>query len=233
MVKLREVGFTEFLELVDYLESISEGGTQALIGRFFPFMSATEELELNYVIDTREQTRFEAFREAHPDMEVDPEGKTEPSKKDYWEVHLKSIEAVHEMASKYLEKRGGIEDLQNKPNTQITSARSLKPLLSMPRQDPAFYVPKRKLFLDKHPNGALSKQRVEDAEKRLRNLKIAPNSVMTAMFAFCSSKKPENYRVFVDHFLRRLEILSEDSELKSDVNRDFLAALKTLSETNK
>jgi hypothetical protein len=233
MVKLREVEFTEFLELVDYLESISEGGTQALIGRFFPFMSATEELELNYIIDTRNWGRFNAFKEAHPEMDVDPEGKTDPSPKDYWEVQLKSIEAVHEMASSYLNKSKGIEDISNKPNTQIVSAKSLKPLLSMPHQDPAFYVPKKKLFLDKHTSGILNRARVEDAESSLRRLGIAPNTFMIYVFSYCSSKKEENYKVFLDHLFRRLSILSEDSALKSQSNREFLEAIKSVSQRNK
>jgi hypothetical protein len=233
MVKLRDVGFSEFLELVDYLESISEGGTQALIGRFFPFMSATEELELNYIIDTRDQGKFNAFRDAHPEMDVDPEGKTDPSPKDYWEVQLKSIEAVHEMASSYLDKRKGIEDISNKPNTQIVSAKSLKPLLSMPHQDPAFYVPKKKLFIDKHESGTLNKARIEDAESTLRRIGVAPNTFMIYVFAYCSSKKEENYKVLLDHLFRRLSILSEDSALKSQENRDFLHAVKSVSERNK
>jgi hypothetical protein len=233
MVKLKEVSFEEFLELVDYLESISEGGTQALIGRFFPFMSATEEFELNYVIDTREKANFERFRESYPEMNIDPDGKTEPSPKDYWEVHLKSLENVHQMASKYLEGRTGSEGMPNKPNGQIVAARSLEPLIRLPRQDPSFYIPRKKLFLDKHGTGPITRSRVEMAEADLRSVGVAPNTFLTPMLAYCESKKIENYRVFVDHLLRRLSILSEDKHLRSDVNRHFLAAVKSVSERNK
>jgi hypothetical protein len=233
MVKLKDVGFDEFLELADYLESISEGGTQALIGRFFPFMSATEELELNYVIDTRDRSQFERFRDSHPEMEVDPEGRTEPSKKDYWEVHLKSIDSVHEMASKYLERNDGVEDIPGKPNTQIRNAKSLEALWRMPFQDPSYYVMKRKLFMDKHSTGIINPERLSSAEATLRSLGIAPNTFMVYLFAYCSSKKFENYRVFADHVLRRISLLGEDGNLKSESSRSFLEAIKRVSERNK
>lgn len=233
MIELREVSFEDFIELVDYLDSISEGGTQALLGRFFPDISSTQELELSYVVETRNREFFESFKSKNPDIKMDPEGRSEPSRKNYWEIELKSLDSVHAMASDYLSRHSGIEDVQNKPNTQVANAKSLSCLASMPKMDPSFYVIKRKMFLDKNVIPSINGGRIERAEASLRSLGIAPNTFLTYFFAYCSPKKPDNYRIFADHVLRRLVLLSQPGAMESQSNVDFLAAVKSVSEKNK
>jgi hypothetical protein len=232
MTKLKEMSFGELVELIDYLDSVSEGGTQAFIGRFFPNLTAVQELELGYVIDSRDEKAFEKFRSDYPDMDIDPEGRSEPSEKRYWEIGERSLNYTYDLALAYLKSRNFREDIPNKPNTQIYNARTLAFLKNMPWQDPSFYVGRKKLFMDKNGRGPLSPERVSEAESKLRSLGVPPNKFMTYLFSYCENKKYENYRVVVDHLFRRIDILSEDKDLSSQSNRDFLDAIKSISEKN-
>jgi hypothetical protein len=83
MEKLKNLEYNDFIELVDYLNSLSDGAAIALIGKFFPNLTAVQELELNQVMESRDEDDYNLFKNEYPEMEIDPKGKSEPIKKNY------------------------------------------------------------------------------------------------------------------------------------------------------
>jgi hypothetical protein len=227
---LRDLEYSEFLKLMDYLDSISENTAISLIGNFFPKLSALQELEIGYIIDSKDEQAFEKFKSDYPDLEIDEQGKSEAVKKDYWEITEKSLNYTYDMAFHSLKSNNFLDNTLGKVNTQIYNAKTLACLNNMTYQDDNAYLFKRKLFIDKFRLGFGS---FNNAEIILKNKGLDASKFFVYVIAYCKDKKYENFSKFLDHLFRRIELISKDTELKSSSNKEFLDNIISIINKNK
>jgi hypothetical protein len=228
---LKELEFENFLELVNYLDSITEEAASLAIGGFFPGLTAVQELELNHIIETKEKDLFEKFKSDYPDIEIDPEGTSTPVQKNYWEVAEKALNHVYDLAFNSLKKSNFKDSSPAKENTQIYNARTLSCLKNMEYVNSSFYYPNRKLFIEKFPQ--ISLLTLEMAESNLKKKEIDAESFMSYVLTYCKKKKYENFATFIDHLLRRIDVLSSDKDMSSHSNIDFLDSINRVINKNK
>jgi hypothetical protein len=231
MEHLRDLEYTNFLELLEYLESVTGDAAISVIGNFFPNLTALQEIELGYIIDSKDEKSFERFKEEYPDLEIDPEGKAQPKDKNYWEVTEKALNYTFDAAFSNLKHNNFKDDSQNKGNSQVYNAKTLAGLKNIDFQEPSMYPFKRKLFIDK--NKQLSHREFNRIESLLRSLDIDPNKLLIYVIAYCKDKKYENYNLFLDHVFKRIELLVEDKNLVSNSNKDFLESINAIINKNK
>jgi hypothetical protein len=231
MEKLRDLSYENFLELLEYLDSITENVAIAAIGNFFPTLTALQELEIGYIVDSRDRDAFERFKEEYPDLDIDPEGKSEPEEKKYWQVTEKALNHTYDLAFNYLKNNNFKDDTNNKGNTQIYNAKTLAALKNMEYQDYLLYSFKRKLFIDKYPY--ISYKEFNRIEAVLRLTGIDPNKFMIYVVVYCKDKKYENFNLFLEHLFKRIEILEVDKDLISQSNKEFIEAINTVINKNK
>jgi hypothetical protein len=231
MELLRDLNYEDFSELITYLESITDNAAMIAIGSFFPKLSALQEIELGYIVDSKDRDAFERFKEEYPDLEIDPEGKSQPEEKRYWEVTEKALNHTYDLAFNYLKNNNFKDDSPDKGNTQIYNAKSLAALKNMEYQDSSIYPFKRKLFLDKNPY--LSNKEFNKIESVLKSISVDPNRLMIYVISYCKDKKYHNFNVFLEHLFKRIEILAEDKDMTSQSNKDFLEAINTIINKNK
>jgi hypothetical protein len=231
MELLRDLNYEDFSELITYLESITDNAAMIAIGSFFPKLNALQELELGYIVDSKDRDAFERFKEEYPDLEIDPEGKSQPEEKRYWEVTEKALNHTYDLAFNYLKNNNFKDDSPDKRNTQIYNSKSLAALKNMEYQDSSIYPFKRKLFLDKNPY--LSNKEFNKIESVLKSISVDPNRLMIYVISYCKDKKYHNFNVFLEHLFKRIEILAEDKDMTSQSNKDFLEAINTIINKNK
>jgi len=227
---LRDLEYSEFLKLMDYLDSISENTAISLIGNFFPKLSALQELEIGYIIDSKDEKAFEKFKSDYPDLEIDEQGKSEATKKDYWEITEKSLNYTYDMAFQSLKSNNFLDNTFGKINTQIYNAKTLACLNNMEYQDNTAYLLKRKLFIDKYNLGFKS---FNEAESILKEKGLETSKFFVYVVGYCKDKKYENFNKFLDHLFRRIELISRDTELKSSSNKEFLDNIISIINKNK
>jgi hypothetical protein len=231
MAFLRDLYYKEFVDLIDFLEGVSEGGAIESIGKFFPQMTAVQEMELGYIIDSKNEEAFNRFKSDYPDMEIDAEGKSTPIKKDYWEITEKSLNYTFQMALEELKGSDFRDKSSDKANTQIYNAKTLSCLKNMEKLDPSIYYFKRKLFIEKNAS-YISDSQFNDVEDILKRLGVKHQSFMNYVVEYCKEKKYKNFRLFIDHLFRRIDILSLDLSLKSASNKEFLESIKSVVDKN-
>jgi hypothetical protein len=231
MELLRDLNYEDFSELITYLESITDNAAMIAIGSFFPKLNALQELELGYIVDSKDRDAFERFKEEYPDLEIDPEGKSQPEEKRYWEVTEKALNHTYDLAFNYLKNNNFKDDNSDKGNTQIYNAKSLAALKNMEYQDSSIYPFKRKLFLDKNPY--LSNKEFNNIESVLKLIGVDPNKLMIYVISYCKDKKYNNFNIFLEHLFKRIEILAGDKDMTSQSNKDFLEAINTIINKNK
>jgi hypothetical protein len=231
MEKLQNLTFEDFIQLVNYLESATEGAAMAAIGNFFPELSALQELELGYIVDTKDEASFERFRNEHPDLVIDPSGKTEPSEKNYWEIKEKALNHAYDSAFNSLSQEGFQDRSKSKINTQIYNAKTLAALKNMEYSDPSIYPFKRKLFIDK--NQELSNREFNRIEDILKSIGLEPSKFMIYVLNYCKDKKYDSFNFFLDHLFSRIELLSDDKEKVSEYNKSFYDSINEVCNKNK
>jgi hypothetical protein len=231
MELLRDLNYEDFSELITYLESITDNAAMIAIGSFFPKLNALQELELGYIVESKDKNAFERFKEEYPDLEIDPEGKSQPEEKRYWEVTEKALNHTYDLAFNYLKNNNFKDDNPDKGNTQIYNAKSLAALKNMEYQDSSIYPFKRKLFLDKNPY--LSNKEFNKIESVLKLIGVDPNKLMIYVISYCKDKKYNNFNIFLEHLFKRIEILAGDKDMTSQSNKDFLEAINTIINKNK
>jgi len=228
---LKELEFENFLELVRYLDSITEESASLAIGGFFPSLTAIQELELNHIIEMKEKDLFEKFKSDYPDIEIDPEGTSIPIQKNYWEVAEKALNHVYDLAFNSLKKSNFKDNSPASENTQIYNAKTLSCLKNIEYISPALYYPNRKLFLDKFPQ--ISFLSIESAELNLKKKGVNSESFLSYVIFYCKKKKYENFATFIDHLFRRIDVLSSDKDMSSYSNIDFLDSINSIINKNK
>jgi hypothetical protein len=228
----KDLDYSNFIELIDYLNSISDNNAISVIGSFFPSLTAVQELEMSYIIDSRDERAFEKFKIDYPDLEVDVEGKSEPSRKDYWEITERSLNYTYELAFSNLKSNNFRDESLNRGNTQIYNAKTLAVLKNMNAEDDRAYFMRRKLFLDKGENYIVSQEKFNKIEKIISELGLDSSKFMVYVLNHIKEKKFENYRLFLEHLFKRIELLSLDKDLKSASNKDFVDNIKTVINKN-
>lgn len=231
MELLRDLNYEDFSELVTYLESITDNAAMIAIGNFFPKLTALQELELGYIVDSKDRDAFERFKQEYPDLEIDPEGTSQPEEKRYWEVTEKALNHTYDLAFNYLKNNNFKDESLDKGNTQIYNAKTLAALKNMEYQDHSLYPFKRKLFLDKNPY--LSNKEFNKIESVLKSINLNPSGLMIYVISYCKDKKYQYFNVFLEHLFKRIEILAEDKDMTSQSNRDFLEAINAIISKNK
>ncbi len=239
MNTIKDLEYSNFIELVEYLKSISgeenEDGKMGFVlnrmGNFFPELTSLQELELGYVLDNLDKEKYERFRDNNPDIRVDETGKSSPSKKDYWMIKEKALNHLFDMAQNNLKSKDFKDNHPDRLDTQVHNAKTLSPLKNMQKQDSIAYAFKRALFFKK-----FSFMPAEDFvkyEKHMEELGVEDYTVFLNYFlSYCYNKKYKNFSIFFEHVLKRIEILYSDKDLKSQFNKDFLEAIKSIVNKN-
>ena len=80
-------------------------------------------------IDILVEDSFNLFKAQNPDIVIDPDGKSEPTEKNYWEIELLSLESVYINATD-----DGIV------NTQVRDAKELKYLKKYKGNTPSEFI---------------------------------------------------------------------------------------------
>jgi hypothetical protein len=233
MNALRDLSHSEFVELVKFLNSLSEESNAMLnIGGFFPKLTAVQELELSYVIENDNNERlFEKFKSDYPDLEIDPEGASTPSKKNYWEIAERSINYTYDLAFNDLKSNNFKDGSPDKGNTQIYNSRTLACLKNMPVDKKVIYFIQRKLFIDKFA-GYLGLKDFRHIEDILKELGLDYQTFLSYVILYVKEKKYKNFGLFLSHLFKRIELLKSDKELKSQSNREFLESIKIVINKN-
>lgn len=230
---MKEMEYEDLVSLLEYLEEKHQDKAQLILDRFFPDLDAEQTLEFNNVCaeilnkgDGKEL--FEKFKEAHPDATVDPEGKSEPVKKDFWKITLKGLEELHTLASENLKATSFKDDTPFHVDTQVVNARSLAPLINMETSTKQ-YLSRRVLFLKKYESDLINKKVLNKYEEILKQL-VGNVNLLSRLLSYCETRNYGEYRFFVKHVFNRLDCLHQDTELSDQRNVDFLENIKKIKE---
>jgi hypothetical protein len=236
MEKLQNLEYNNLIELLNYLESLSESDipeetevfVEEKIQNFFPHLNAVQQLELSYIVKNRDEKAFELFRESYPDLEIDPTGQSIPDEKQYWQLTENSLNSIYDLAIQDLEANRFMDRSYNKVNTQVYNARTLACLKNMEAMKYDNYVLHRKLFLD---NSTLTNKQMKVVEDGLKELGLKPAAFLINVIKYCHKRK-EDYSIFLDHLFKRIEVLIADKELTSDSNKEFLSNINSIIDKN-
>jgi hypothetical protein len=239
---LKDLDFENLVELLEYLENISNKETkeerlnfvEERIGNFFPNLSAIQEIELSYIINNRDRDSFELFKASYPNLGIDVEGRSVPKDKNYWEIRETSLESVYQFALEELSKYE-VDKSKYRINSQVYNAKTLDELKNMSPHRPDLYIYQRKLFLDRWRGINLTDPReFNRVEKLLIDiLGEKTNAFLIDVVEYCKSKNDaRQFLTFLEHLFERIEILSLDKELTSETNRLFLENINTIINKN-
>jgi hypothetical protein len=236
MEKLQNLEYDNFIDLLNYLESLSESDipeeievfVEEKIQKFFPHLNAVQQLELSYIVKNRDRKTFELFKESYPELDIDPTGQSTPDEKQYWQLTENSLNSVYDLAVQDLETNRFIDRSYNKVNTQVYNAKTLACLKNMETMKYDNYIFHRKLFLD---SSATTNKKMKVVEESLRKLGLQPAAFLINVIKYCHKRK-EDYSIFLDHLFKRIEILSADKKLSSEGNREFLSNINSIIDKN-
>jgi len=237
MEKLGGLDYNNFIELLDYLESLSEYETEEETGvfveekihSFFPNLDAVQEIELSYIISNRDKKLFEVFKQNNPEVEVDPTGQSVPKDRDYWQLTENALNSVYTLAKEDLESTKFIDKSYNKVNTQVYNAKNLNCLANMESMKYDSYLMHRKLFLDS--SNIKTGKEFNELERKLTEIGVKPSQFLINVVKYCYKRK-DDYSVFLRHLFDRIEVLHSDNELTSESNKSFLDSINTVIAKN-
>lgn len=237
MEKLGGLDYNNFIELLDYLESLSEYETEEETGvfveekihNFFPNLDAVQEIELSYIISNRDKKLFEVFKQNNPDIELDPTGQSTPKDRDYWQLTENALNSVYTLAKEDLESTKFIDKSYNKVNTQVYNAKNLNCLANMESMKYDSYLMHRKLFLDS--SNIKTGKEFNELERKLTEIGVKPSQFLINVVKYCYKRK-DDYSVFLRHLFDRIEVLHSDNELTSESNKSFLDSINTVIAKN-
>lgn len=229
MKKISELTYEDLCELLKFISSLNgeKAESEDIIGRFFPSLTALQLLEFTHlcdaIINNDENARvlFDRFVLNNPDVLVDPEGKSTPSEKNYWEISLQSVDMIYEMARDYLEKHD-FED-RTPMNIHLQAYMGMHPeALNALDKSKTAYGYKRVMFFKKHPEKHyLSHKKLNHMEKAL-DIIIGSHKVLSKVLDFViEAKEEDSYKIFVEHFFTRIDTLLLDTERKYPSNQLF------------
>ena len=244
MKYLKDLSFENLVELLEYLENISDKETreerltfvEERIGNFFPNLSALQELELSFIVNNRDKDSFEIFKASYPDLEIDNTGRSTPKDKNYWEIRHTSLESVYQFALEELSKSDK-DKTKYKINTQVYNAKTLDDLKNMNPKRPDLYMFQRKLFLDKWRGLQITDPREFNNIERILSSILKDEKKTSAFLVnvieYCKPKNnAHEFETFLNHLFERIKILGLDTSLSSEVNRQFLDNINTIINKN-
>jgi hypothetical protein len=195
-------------------------------------MDALQQMEMDYIADSRSEFAFDRFRNDYPDLRIDESGTSVPKKKNYAEIRAKALDEVYSEAYSNLRKANFHDSSKSDEDSQIYNAKSLSCLENaIPKLDPKDYAPARFMFLKKHPDDAISIGRIEEY---IGKLGFDPKPISAAIVSYCSRKgKEESYRSFLFHLSNRLEVANKDANRDLPMTKDLIGRLKSLEELKK
>lgn len=231
MKRISEMNYENFKELLLFLKEKYETPTELLSGlqKFFPNLTAVQEMELMYVCDAilneleYAEKLFTGFIEKYPEIEVDETGKSEPAKKAYWELELETLEVMYKNSKDYM-KAHKRDMTKSKVHEQTINARELTCLMSMPKSNVP-YLYRRVLYLKNNPKGIQASE-FDKAEKELEQLNISREVLGVFLAYLQKTQKNVSQNTFTKHFLSRLLLATKDQN--NEINKKFIKSLKKI-----
>lgn len=205
--------FKEFIELLDFLNKIDNGEDIYLkLGRFFPKLSAEEEIELVYIYEEKDEGKYDEFMKN--EIFYDPEGRSKPEPRHHWQIVLKLIEQLYD----------SVKDNPTERELQVIHAKTLEPLYSVSGE--TSYTMSRAVFLKKFPE---QMNKILDIEQNITDLEL-PDEFMRRFGRYLSTmRKVSDFDVFVSNIKTRLYILKADKDLMNPVNEEFKETILAVS----
>lgn len=237
---IESLQYNEFKDLIFYLKEISiekdekEQVKYVLknIERFFPSLSTLEQLEFNKILlDTLDEKDdaeklFIDFKEKYPKIEIDPHGKSTPTKKNYWEITLASLENIYYTAFEDLRRNSFIDNNKYKLNTQVYNAKNLTPFINKGKIT-SNYIFNRQIFLKKNSSQLINSTNLRNMENILKKV-VGNVDLLNSLLDYIKNEKYENYSLLVDHLFTRIELLGQDPNLTNQITKDFYEKIKEI-----
>lgn len=239
MSKITEIKFSEFSELSKFLND-GDNGSLLLerLSRFFPNANASEIFDISYAAelaasdDPNAERAYAAMLENCADVEVDPTGMSEAhAPKDGWRITLRTMDTIYRNAENMLKESNYSDSSKHKVNSQAYNAMNLFNMANAEYNE-KYDIAKASFFLktkDLEISSIVNRKSLSEAEKVLESFGL-DKRILSRFLDICGKKKYENCQMFARHFLERLRLLSEDSELSEESSRKFLENLKKISE---
>ena len=233
-MKLSNVKFSEFSDLVKFLGKNNEMLILERISRFLPNLSSTQLFDMHFICslvlngDSAAESAYMKFIEENPDTMFDESGKSEAKfdTKNFWEIKLKSLDTIYETAEYNLKKNMFVDSSVHKADSQVYNGKNLANLIN--RSPVGGYSINKMLFFKKGEIGMITETNFKMAESILNDFSLDSATIMNKFLDIVSKKNYANYKIFAEHFLERLDCLSNDKELKNVSNREFLENLKKI-----
>ena len=229
MKTISELTYEDLCELLKFISTLTNATEKGddVIGRFFPSLTAVQLLEFTHLCeaitnnDENARMLFDRFVLNNPDVLVDPEGKSEPVKKNFWEISLKSLDMLYELSRDYLEKNEYEDKTPNNLHLQAYLAMHPEGLNALDKSKKA-YGYKRVMFFKKNQERPyLNNKRLNHIERAL-DIVLGSHKILNRVLDFIiEAKDEESYKVFVEHFFSRVDVLLLDTERKYPSNQVF------------
>lgn len=201
--------YEEFIELVEFLNDIENDEDIFIkLGRFFPELTAEQEIELGFIYENKDKDQYDKFMES--DILYDPEGKSVPKDRQHWKLTLKLMDDIYTSLL--------ISDINQNSKMQYMDAKDLTPLYSTVTSGNAPYTMSRVLFSKKYPNRLND---ILDIEKYSNDLQL-PDKFLRKLVAYLNKcKKESEFDIFLRTLKSRLYVLYMDKELEEESNQTF------------
>jgi len=242
MEYVRDLQYENFIELIEYLETLSESKEKEdlnvfiseKLNNFFPSLTALQSMELSYIVETKRKDLFNIFRENYPDLEIDTSGKSFGTIIDLWSIKEQSLNTLFDTALEFLKESNYKDKSKNKVNSQVFNAKTLAPLINRIFEKNVSYYFIRQKLINKHPDSQLvSIENFHKYETILTGLGYNFETVLYPVISFIINKKFDNFNIFLDHLFSRIDLLFSDKELKSESNKAFKSKIELLISKNK
>lgn len=236
--EIKDLKFDEFKSLVNFIKSTADrfnNGTFSITSvnesknfimksmcRFFPELTALQEVELSSVIDNLDESEYNLFKEKYPNIYIDSTGKSEPRKKNYYEVRLETLATLYKFCK---------ESKDDKFNKEIIEAKDLGCLKEKKYMGG---VLTRKLLFSK-PDAFIDFSHWKEYENFFKNFigKQKADIFLGQILGYVKENK--NKKNFVNNIVSRMDclMLEQDKEktIKHAENAQFLENINSVIET--
>ena len=232
MNKIKDVPFSDFVELVQFLkfndEETEYHNITKRLTRFIEGMNAYHSVLIDNIVkdildDKTEDAEqlFNTFNENFGDLNFDPEGRLDLTDFNYFEISHQSIDMLFEQAKERIK-----EDIADDIDRQVYNAKTLEPLLKL---NGRFEYPIKKfMYFKNNVYRPVTKEQLKITEEQIAEMLPEGNNVMGKFMEYIFHKKPERISTFIDHFLHRVDVLYRDEDVTHPSNKEFYELLKQL-----